>query len=107
METKLTRRERIVRRLSACAGLIVVAMGIGTVSALAGELGALRFEVVAPPAELKAPSFYTKYVDAEGYPILASDGVDDYALKEAAYWVGRMLAHRPDVRRAKIGRAHV
>ena len=62
---------------------------------------ALR-EITAPPPQLKAPPFYTKYIDAEGYPILASDKVNDYALREAAYLVNLMLARRPDVRTAMI-----
>jgi len=62
----------------------------------------LPFEVTAPPADLKTPEVYTKYVDADGYPILASDNVNDYALKEAAYLVTKMLAHRPDVKRAMV-----
>lgn len=61
-----------------------------------------EFEVKAPPEELKAPEFYTKYVDADGFPILASDNVNDFALQEAAYWVTKMLAHRPDVKRAMV-----
>ncbi len=55
-----------------------------------------------PPPELKVPAFYSKYVDAEGYPIVASAQVNDYALKEAAYLVNLMLARRPDVRDAMI-----
>jgi hypothetical protein len=59
-----------------------------------------RLSVHPPPPELEANPFYTKYVDADGYPILASARVSDYALKEAAFLVNRMLAHRPDVKRA-------
>lgn len=55
-----------------------------------------------PPPELKVPAFYTKYLDAEGYPIVASKEVNDYALKEAAYLVNLMLAKRPDVRVAMV-----
>lgn len=58
--------------------------------------------VTSPPPELKAPEFYKKYIDAEGYPIVASEKVNDYALKEAAFLVNQMLAHRPDVRKAMI-----
>ena len=61
-----------------------------------------EFKVTAPPAELKLDAFYTKYVSAEGYPIVASERVNDYALKEAAYLVNLMLANRPDVRKAMI-----
>lgn len=56
----------------------------------------------APPPELKAPAFYTQYMDAGGYPIVASANVNDYALKEAAYLVNLMLARRPDVRAAMV-----
>ena len=60
--------------------------------------GAARFEVSAPPAEMKLPPFYKKYVSANGYPIVSSGKVNDYALKEAAYLANMMLAQRPDVR---------
>ncbi|MBC7817203.1 MAG: DPP IV N-terminal domain-containing protein, partial [Planctomycetaceae bacterium] len=58
--------------------------------------------VTAPPAEFKVDPFHKKYVDAGGYPIVASDKVNDYALKEAAYLVNLMLAQRPDVKAAMI-----
>ena len=58
--------------------------------------------ITPPPAELKAPAFYSKYLSADGYPIVASDNVNDYALREAAYLVNIMLAQRPDVRDAMI-----
>ncbi len=60
------------------------------------------FKVERPPAKLKAPAFYTKYISANGYPILASENVSDYALKEAAFLANQLLAHRPDIKRAMI-----
>jgi hypothetical protein len=69
---------------------------------LCGTATAADFEVKPPPAALGVPDFYKKYVDADGYPIVASEKVNDYALKEAAYLVTQMLAHRPDVKRAMI-----
>ncbi|MFO0977215.1 MAG: hypothetical protein U0996_12505 [Planctomycetaceae bacterium] len=48
------------------------------------------------------PSFYTQRVSAGGYPVVASAGVNPYALKEAAYLIDLMLAKRPDVRKAMI-----
>ncbi len=59
-------------------------------------------KIAPPPAELKAPAFYTKFISAHGYPIVASDKVSDYALREAAFLVDQMLHHRPDVRDAMI-----
>jgi hypothetical protein len=58
--------------------------------------------VVAPPVELKIPPFYKKFVSANGYPIVASEHVNDFALREAAFLINQMLAHRPDVRKAMI-----
>ncbi|MDG2255954.1 MAG: hypothetical protein P8L49_13455 [Opitutaceae bacterium] len=58
--------------------------------------------VTTPPADLELPSFYKKYVSVNGYPIVSSEKVNDYALKEAAYLIGMMLANRPDVKDAMI-----
>ncbi len=60
------------------------------------------YPVIPPPAELEANPFYKKYVDASGYPVLASGTVDDYALKEAAFLIDQMLAKRPDIKRAMV-----
>jgi hypothetical protein len=60
------------------------------------------FEVTAPPSSLKLAPFYQKYVSANGYPIVSSGAVNDYALKEAAFLANMMLAKRPDVRKAMI-----
>lgn len=60
------------------------------------------WRVTAPPASLKLAPVYKKYVSVDGYPIVASGRVNDYALKEAAYLVDLMLARRPDVRQAMI-----
>ena len=59
-------------------------------------------QVKPPPPELKLPTFCKKCLEADGYPIVASEKVNDYALKEAAYLVNLMLAKRPDVRAAMI-----
>ena len=58
--------------------------------------------VTAPPEELELPPFYQKYVSANGYPIVGSAKVNDYAMKEAAYLANMMLAKRPDVKQAMI-----
>jgi hypothetical protein len=63
---------------------------------------ALSQTITAPPVALKAPAFYKKYISASGYPIVASERVNDYALFEAAYLVNLMLAKRPDVKKAMI-----
>ena len=41
--------------------------------------------------------FYTQHVVADGLLIVSSEKVSEYALREAAYLVRQMLAHRPDV----------
>ena len=69
---------------------------------LSGSLVQAEFPVKAPPEEMKLSPFYRKYVSANGYPIVASSRVNDYALKEAAFLVNMMLAKRPDAREAMI-----
>lgn len=58
--------------------------------------------VTTPPAALGVDPFHSKYVSAGGFPIVASAGVSDYALLEAASIVDALLAERPDVRRALV-----
>ena len=67
-----------------------------------GEPLRKHLEVTAPPPELKVDPFYKKYVDAYGLPILSSEKVNDYALREAGFLVTEMLALRPDVLKAMI-----
>lgn len=49
-------------------------------------------------------SFYRKYTDALGIPVVASDKVPDAALLVARDIVNTMLAARPDIRKALIAR---
>lgn len=58
----------------------------------------LAQEITAPPIELKTSKFYAKYVSADGYPIVASAGVNDFALREAAFLVNMLLAIRMRLR---------
>ena len=69
----------------------------------------LKWVVTAPPPEIVArfnldTTFYKKYADANGYPILASGKVPDAALAIVRDQVNYMLAHRPDVRDTMIAR---
>ena len=72
---------------------------------LSGCATTVERHVQAPPASLGLDPFYAKYVEASGYPIIASAAVNDYALLEAAYLVDMMLARRPDVRAAILAEA--
>jgi len=63
-----------------------------------------RTMITAPPAALELDPFYKKYTDAIGIPIAASEKVPDNALLMARDIVNYMLAKRPDVRQAMIGR---
>lgn len=60
---------------------------------------AFRFD---PENRHGAPNFYTQFASAHGLPVVASDHVNPYALKEAVYLVDLMLAKRPDVREAMV-----
>ena len=41
--------------------------------------------------------FFQQWVDVEGFPVLASEKVNPYALKEAAWLIWRMIGHRPEI----------
>lgn len=45
---------------------------------------------------------YSKYLDRDGFPIVSSAKVSDYALLEAGYLADRMLDGRTDIRQALI-----
>jgi hypothetical protein len=55
-----------------------------------------------PPSELKLDSFYKKYTDAYGIPIVSSHKVPDDALLVARDIVNYMLLKRTDIRAALI-----
>lgn len=56
----------------------------------------------SPPSELKLDSFYKKYTDAFGIPIVSSHKVPDDALLVARDIVNYMLLKRTDIRAALI-----
>jgi hypothetical protein len=67
----------------------------------------LAYVVTAPPQELVErfrldTSFYKKYADANGFPVLGSANVSDAALAIVRDQVNYMLGSRPDVRDTMI-----
>ena len=49
------------------------------------------------PEYLKLPEFYKKSTTVKGLPVVSSDKVTDFALKEAAHLVEKMIGHRKDI----------
>ena len=47
-------------------------------------------------------SFYQQWIDVEGFPVVASDNVNPYAVKEAAWLIRQLMSHRPDVLQAMV-----
>jgi hypothetical protein len=84
----------------AAIGFLLLTAGCATV--IDSEQSVQSFKVTAPPASMKLPAFYKKHVSANGYPVVSSGEVNDYALKEAAYLINMMLAKRPDVKDAMV-----
>lgn len=58
--------------------------------------------ITPPPGHLAVDSFYKKYTDAFGIPIVSSEKVPDDALFIARDIVNFMLVNRPDVRKTLI-----
>lgn len=63
-------------------------------------------EVTSPPSSLGLNSFYKKYVDAEGIPVIGSQNVADQALLNARDIVKYMLRNIPAVK-AKMIENHI
>lgn len=92
------------RGLLARAGLLLTALALAP---LWFRPGSAEPTPIPAPAEAfrqawKVPAFYRKHLNAAGLPILSSDKVSDYALREAAFLTDQMLAHRPEIRRAMV-----
>ncbi len=70
-------------------------------AALAAGAFAQTEKLSPPPSELvaswKLSPVYTKHLSVEGFPVLASAKVSDYAVAEAAYLIRKMIGHRPDI----------
>jgi len=50
--------------------------------------------------EAKLSAFYQKHIDLDGFPVLGSSNVSDFAMLEAAWIVRQMLTNRADILRA-------
>ena len=61
-------------------------------------------QISTPPDDLKLNDFYSKYCDAIGIPILASDHLEDRALQQAYYIINNILAPIPEVRQRLVSR---
>jgi len=83
---------------------IVMTAPLGDARAAGAGKPADSRAITSPPAELELDPIYTKYLSADGFPIVATDNTDDRALYEAAYVIDSMLANRPDIRKKLVER---
>jgi hypothetical protein len=78
------------------------ALIVGALAAGGNWQEAAADRIGPPPSSLGLDSFYGKHLDADGYPIVSSPAVNDFALKEAGWLINQMLAMRPDVKQALV-----
>ena len=61
-------------------------------------------EPVPPPQAVRdffdLDPFYQQWINVEGFPVLASEKVSPYALKETAWEIKQMIGHRSDILKA-------
>ena len=61
-------------------------------------------EPVPPPKEVRdffdLDPYYQQWINVRGFPVLASAEVSPYTVKEAAWTIGHMVGHRPDILKA-------
>lgn len=58
----------------------------------------------AVPAGLKIDSFYKKYVNADGIPVVSSENVSDEALVRARKVINQLLSKRKDIKKHMVSR---
>ena len=66
-----------------------------TLASVAGD--SVSFVPEPLRTQLNLDPFYQKHIDVEGFPILGSTNVSDFALVEAAWILRQMLPHRADI----------
>ena len=88
------------------AGIVVLLITFSfTAQASAERMGVSaqveKLKVTSPPQQkvnnLNLDPFYKKHIDVDGFSIVSSEKVNDYALKEAAYLIKRVTKNRPDI----------
>jgi len=100
------RRPRLT--FTVIAGAVVVLAGAATgcdagkTKLIGADYPTCQMAPVIPPASLGVSSFYGKYLDGSGIPVLASPNVADQAVVSACLIVTHMLVKREDVREAMI-----
>ena len=79
---------------------VVLAICVAVQGVSAGQ--APPAAVLPPPASLRADPFYTRYLDADGVPVLSSSAAPVEALVRARAIIRGMLAARPDLARELV-----
>jgi len=97
-----------MKKLKAITAYIVIMMMILSSASVASAGGRMKaslevskLKVTTPPLEtvkkLDLKPFYKKHIDLDGFSIISSEKVSDYALTEAAYLIKQVLQNRPDI----------
>jgi len=81
-------------RAAPCIPIVATLLSVAT-------MASSRAATDAPPPDVPIPPGGA-LLRVDGFPIVSGKGVDPRAAREAGYWLKRMLAHRPDARRAMV-----
>ena len=83
-----------ILRTAAASTLLALRLGFPVAGAASDAVGPVPESV---RREFKLASFYQKFIDLDGLPVVGSTNVSDFALREAAWIVRRMLTNRADI----------
>lgn len=91
--------------LTTSIAIILITLVSGSWTSASAEVGISeqisKLKITAPTQQmvddLNLDPFYKKSLDLDGFTIVSSEKVNDYALKETAFLIKKMLQHRPDV----------
>jgi cyclophilin family peptidyl-prolyl cis-trans isomerase len=81
-------------RTTIASALLALLFGIRLADAAGVAVGLVPDTV---RREFKLASFYQKFIDLDGLPVVGSTNVSDFAMREAAWIVRQMLTNRADI----------
>lgn len=92
---------KTTKALTACIVILLITLTSTSRAAMGVSAQVSKLKVTAPPQQtvkqLNLDPFYKKHLDVDGFAIVSSQKVNDYALMEAAYLIKRVTKNRPDI----------
>ena len=96
----------MIYRVNAFSSILLCMVPVAMTFATCCSARAEDYVVSSPPAELQLPDFYKKYVNANGYPVVGSEKVNDLRVERGCLYrrhdAGEASGHSPGHDRQRL-----